>query len=170
MTSSWHIINSGSRLRAFVLLSRYFDVPVHVTHLWYKDRSVAIYWYLDEFYISLPYIWIGDIYSCSYMYFGVRKRWTQTNETWSQKSEVLNRLKRVYMNRFYICLIYVRNSETELASDIVLCYRWVDLNYKKLAVENVKLVRAKRAYVRSHGMACGIMIADFCHSKLIHTI
>jgi len=67
-------------------------------------------------------------------------------------------------------LIYVRNSETELASDIVVRYRCVDLNYKKLAVENVKLVRAKRAYISSHGMACSIMIADFCHSKLIHTI
>jgi hypothetical protein len=41
---------------------------------------------------------------------------------------------------------------------------------QKLAVENVKLVRTKRAYIRSHGMACGIMIADFCHSKLIHII
>jgi len=51
----------------------------------------------------------------------------------------------------------------------VLCYRCVDLNYKKLA-ENVKLVCAKRAYVRSHGMACDIMIADFNHSKLTHTM
>jgi len=58
----------------------------------------------------------------------------------------------------------------ELASDIVLCYRCVDLNYKKLVVENVKLVRAKRAYILSHSMVCGIIIADFCHSKLIHTI
>jgi len=53
---------------------------------------------------------------------------------------------------------------------VTLCYRCVDLNYKKLAVENVKLVRAKRACLRSHGMACGIMIADFCHSKSTHTI
>jgi hypothetical protein len=74
------------------------------------------------------------------------------------------------MNKFYICLIYVQNSETELANYIVLCYHCVDLNYKRLAVENVKLVRAKRVYVRSRGMGCDIMIADFCHSKLIHTI
>ena len=87
-----------------------------------------------------------------------------------RKVKVLNRLKHVYLNRFYICLTYVRNSETELACDIVLCYSCVDLNYKKLAVENVELVRTKRAYVRSHVVACGIMMADFCHSKLIHTI
>lgn len=55
----------------------------------------------------------------------------------------------------------------ELASDVLCCR--VDLNYKKLA-ENVKLVCAKTSYVRSNGMACGIMIADFCHSKLTHTM
>jgi hypothetical protein len=141
-----------------------------VAYLWYKERSVAIYWYLGKFYISLAYIWIGDIYSCSYMYFALRKWWAQTNETWSRKSKILNRIKHVYLNKFHICLIHARNSETELASDIVLCYHCVDLNYKKLAVENMKLVGAKRAYVRSHDMACGIIIADFCHSKLIHII
>jgi len=54
-----------------------------------QGQISSIYWYLDKFYISLAYIWIGDLYLCSYMYFAIRKWWTQANETWRQKSKVL---------------------------------------------------------------------------------
>jgi len=42
MTSNWQLFNSGSWLRAFVLLSRYFDVPVQVTTKLYEASGELI--------------------------------------------------------------------------------------------------------------------------------